>query len=319
MERVIIDTDPGVDDAAAIYWLLSRSSVDVVGVTTVFGNIELSRATVNAEILLTEADRDDIPVYAGCAGPLVGEPTFAKHVHGDTGLGGFVASDPTTSRVAQTAGPVALLEMLDRHEAGEVTILGLGPLTNLAVAYRLDPDTFQKAKRVIYMGGAVATWGNVTPRASANISNDPDAAATVVGSGVPLVQIGLDVCRKFLTPPEEMDQIRVNGGRPGGVLHEMINGASGRGYDRSKARHPFGVKSGVYFNDGPCTGFLLYPELFDAEEFHVAIERHGEHSRGETVVDVEGVLGLEPNVTVCMDVDGEKLTAAFVRDMCAQS
>lgn len=312
-EKFIIDTDPGVDDTAAIFWLLSQRPESVVGMTTVFGNVEVEQATRNARILLSETGRTDIPLYAGCAGPLVGEPTFAKHVHGGTGFGGFVVTDEPGGDLEATPAAVAILETLQANPEGSISILALAPLTNLAVAYRISPETFRRARRIIYMGGAVRTWGNATPAASANLANDPDAASVVVDSGVPLVQIGLDICRQFVVREEGMESINTAGGRMGRVLYEMINGTYAS-YDRPRGRHPK-TGSGVYFNDAPCVGFVLYPELFDSEDVRVRIERHGEWTRGATVADMDGIWGESPNVTVCLDVDGDALAEAFVRDL----
>lgn len=314
-EKFIIDTDPGVDDTAAIFWLQKRYPDSILAMTTVFGNIEVERATSNTQILLSELGRTDVPVYEGCAGPLVGQPMFAKHVHGDTGFGGFVSDIETNVDVQKEAGAVAILDTLSRHGEGEVSILALGPLTNLAVAYRLSPETFRRVRRVIYMGGAVTTWGNAAPRASANMANDPDAAAVVVESGVPLVQVGLDVCRRFVVPETGMDQVNEKGGRMGEILFQMINGTYAS-YDRPKGRHPSNV-AGVYFNDAPCVGFVLYPELFDVAHVRVRIERHSALTRGETVADMDGLWGEEPNVRVLLNVDGDALAEAFVRDISA--
>lgn len=318
VESILVDTDPGVDDTAALFWLFSvPEKVEIVGITTVFGNVEVEQATENATVLLAEGSREDLPVFMGCGSPLVGMPRYSKHVHGELGLGGFTSSKARQATVGETPGAMAILEQIERCGPDELTILALGPLTNLAVAYRMNPTLFRRLKRVIYMGGAAVTWGNAAPRASANIRNDPDAAAVVVDSGVPMVQIGLDVCRKFVVGEDDMERLKVGAGRLGEVLHAMVYG-SGRPYDRPKERHP-ASGSGVYFNDGPCVGVLVYPELFDGADFHVSVERHGEHTKGETVVDIDGVLNLDPNVHVCLDVDGEKLSAAFVNDLCGSS
>lgn len=314
-EKFIIDTDPGVDDTAAIFWLLKRYPDSVVAFTTVFGNVEVEQATRNARTLLAELGREDIPLYMGCAGPLVGSPTFAKHVHGGTGVGGFVSDvEPTVPLSAELAA-VAILKMIEERPEGSLSILALGPLTNLAVAYRLSPSTFGRLRRIIYMGGAVATWGNATPAASANLANDPDAASVVIESGVPLVQIGLDVCRRFVVREEGMDLVNEKGGRMGSILFQMINGTYAA-YDRPKGRHPKTGK-GVYFNDAPCVGFVLYPELFDVADVRVRMERHSALTKGETVADMDGIWGEEPNVSVCMNVDGDALAEAFARDISA--
>lgn len=312
-EKFIIDTDPGVDDTAAIFWLLKKHPDSVIAFTTVFGNVEVEQSTRNMQMLLAELDRSELPVFEGCAGPLVGKPNFAKHVHGDTGVGGFVSELEADECVQPRAGAVAILDILREYPEGEVSILALGPLTNIAMAYRLDPKAFQRARRVIYMGGAVTTWGNATPRASANLFNDPDAASVVLESNVPLVQIGLDVCRQFVVRDSGMERVNSKGGRMGSILYQMINGTYAA-YDRPKGRHPK-TGDGVYFNDAPCVGFILYPELFDVEDVRIRMERHGEYTRGETVADMDGLWGEEPNVRLCLNVEGDELAEAFVRDI----
>ena len=315
-EKFIIDTDPGVDDTAAIFWLLSMHPESVLAFTTVFGNVEVEQTSRNMGALLTELGRSEVPLYQGCAGPLVGAPNFAKHVHGDSGVGGFVSEAEPRAITSSKTAPVAILDILREHPAGDVSLLALGPLTNLAVAYRLEPETFRRARRIIFMGGAVRTWGNASPRASANLFNDPDAASVVMDAGVPLVQVGLDICRQFVVREEGMDRLNSDGGRMGEILFQMINGTYEE-YDRPKGRHPK-TGRGVYFNDAPCVGFILYPEMFDVEDVRVRIERHGQWTRGETVADMDGLWGEEPNVRLCLDVDGDKLAERFVEDIASR-
>lgn len=314
-EKFIVDTDPGVDDTAAIFWLLKQRPDAVVAFTTVFGNVEVHQSTRNLRMLLTEIGRTDLPVFEGCAGPLVGEANFAKHVHGNTGVGGFVSEMELAGEVQPHAAAVAILDILREHDEGEISILALGPLTNVAVAYRLNPEVFQRARQIIFMGGAVTTWGNATPRASANLFNDPDAASVVLDSDVPLVQVGLDICRQFVIREEGMDLVNTNGGRMGSILFQMINGTYAE-YDRPKGRHPKGGK-GVYFNDAPCVGYILYPDLFDVEDVRIRIERHGQYTKGETVADMDGLWGESPNVRLCLNVEGDALADAFTRDISA--
>src|SRR3989442_2304199 len=197
--RVIIDTDPGIDDAAAILFALHSPVLQVEAITTVFGNVEVEQCTRNALTILEVAGRAGIPVHQGSARPLTQEPNYAKYIHGDNGLGDIDLDFPS-ARPASTGAVDALISRI-MAAPGEITLIALGPLTNVAVALAAEPRLAHNVRRLILMGGAVLTWGNVTPGASANRYNDPDTARIAYRSGPPLVQDALYVCRPTrLTP-----------------------------------------------------------------------------------------------------------------------
>src|SRR5919205_738507 len=191
--RAIIDTDPGLDDTAAILFALACPDlVAVEMLTTVFGNSGVANSTRNALTIQDAAGRNDVPVYEGADRPLLRAPRFAPHIHSEDGLGGLAAKYPPSGSVRPGIAAAKIVEHV-MASPGEVTLIALAPLTNVALALRLEPRLASSIKEIVLMGGAVRVPGNVSPVASANMLNDPDAAAAVYSSGARLVQAGLDV------------------------------------------------------------------------------------------------------------------------------
>jgi inosine-uridine nucleoside N-ribohydrolase len=313
MERLIIDTDPGIDDAAAIFFALASPEVSVDLVTTVFGNVGVEQATINAARLLALAGRPEIPIRRGADRPWRGAARFATHVHGNDGLGDIEWPAAPPAPEAEDGAADAILAHVDRHP-GEVTLVALGPPTNVALALLRAPSLAGRVKRIVCMGGAVLTMGNASPVASANFHNDPWATAIVYESGAPIVQIGLDVCGKVYVTDEQMDRIASGGGTPGRALREMsrfIRAAYQRVPAPVRRWSPYGAGPWVHFNDVPAIGYAVMPRLFTGERLPVVVETEG-LCRGQTVADFRGHLGREPNVEVCLDVDGGRLAQIFV-------
>lgn len=310
MERLIIATDPGIDDAGALFWALASDAFQIEALTTVFGNVPVETATINARKIATLAGRPDLPIWSGAARPLVGEPHFAEHIHRPGGVGYWEYPDPDPDAVVPSD---AVLRMIDTvmSSPGEITIMALAPLTNVALAIKLEPRFAQSVRRIIYMGGAALTWGNVTPVASANIYNDPEAAEIVVKSGAPLTQVGLDVSRSFALSPAHIATLWESESPMGRALCEMI-GYPDRHDDPDEM--PEWKTEGMHLNDVPCVAYALNPDWFTVRRLRVDIELHGEHTRGQTVVQMIDRWKGEPNVDVLFDIDAaavaDALTAA---------
>jgi inosine-uridine nucleoside N-ribohydrolase len=314
MERVIIDTDPGIDDAGALFWALSSDAFQIEALTTVFGNVPVETATVNARKIATLAGRPELPIWSGASRPLVGEPHFAEHIHRPGGLGYWEYADPDPEAIVPSD---AVLRMIDAvmSSPGEVTIMALAPLTNVALAITLEPEFARSVRRIIYMGGAALTWGNVTPVASANIYNDPEAAQIVITSGAPLTQVGLDVSRDFALSPEHIAALWESQSPMGRALCEMI-GYPDRQDDRDEM--PEWKTEGMHLNDVPCIAYALNPDWFTVRRLRVDVELRGEHTRGQTVVQMIDRWKGEPNVDVLFDIDGRAVADALTAAVTAR-
>jgi purine nucleosidase len=216
--KIIIDTDPGQDDAVAILLALaSPEEVEVLGITAVAGNVPLALTERNARIVCELAGRPDMAVFAGCDAPLERSLVTAEYVHGKTGLDGIALPEPTMP--LQEAHAVDfLIDTLRGAPSGTVTLCPLGPLTNIATAFRRAPDIVDRVAEIVLMGGAYFEVGNVTPAAEFNIYVDPEAAAIVFGSGVPITVMPLDVTHKVLTTPPRIDAFRALGTQVGEVV-----------------------------------------------------------------------------------------------------
>ena len=311
--RVIIDTDPGIDDAAAILFALHSRVLQVEAVTTVFGNVEVEQATRNALTILDVAGRAGIPVHAGSARPLTREPNYAKYIHGDNGLGNIAAGSPST-RPASTGAVDAMISRI-MAAPGEITLIALGPLTNVAVALAAEPRMARNVRRLILMGGAVLTWGNVTPAASANLYNDPEAARIVYRSGATLVQVGLDVCRPTVITREHLDRIWKSD-TPASRFLMAITPFIQEAY-RARGINSLG-DGGVQYNDVVCMAYVIQPDLFTTRHLPVDIETRGELTAGRTVADFDGRWGRAPNAEVCLGVNSRGVADLFAGSLAGR-
>jgi purine nucleosidase len=295
--EIIIDCDPGHDDALAI--LLALGSADelaVLAIMAVAGNVPLALTAANARKVVELAGRRDLPVHAGCARPLVRAPVTAEHVHGRTGLDG--ADLPAPSRpLAEGHAVEALVALLRARPPGTVTLCPLGPLTNVAMALLKAPDVMGQLREIVLMGGAIGE-GNITPAAEFNIYADPHAAKIVFEAGVPIVMHGLDVTPQALIMPERLAAIRALGTPVSAAVTGLLEFYNI--YDQTQRGRP-----GAPLHD-PCTiAWLLRPELFQGRACHVAIETQGEHTLGRTVVDWSGRSGRPANATVIHQIDAD--------------
>ncbi|MDH6264873.1 purine nucleosidase [Rhizobium sp. SG_E_25_P2] len=296
--KIIIDTDPGQDDAAAIMLALgSPDEIDVLGITTVAGNVPLSRTQTNARIVCEFSGRPDVKVFAGCDRPLKRQPVTAEYVHGPTGLDGPELFEPTMP-LQDTNGVDFIIDTLRTHEAGTVTLCTLGPMTNIATAFQRAPDIMSRVQEVVMMGGAYFEVGNITPAAEFNIFVDPEAADIVLKSGVPIVMMPLDLTHKVLTLKARVGKIRALGNRAGMALADMLDFFER--FDIEK----YGSDGGP-LHDPTVIAYLLKPEIFSGRECNVEIELNSELTLGMTVVDWWRVTKREKNAMVMKDIDAQ--------------
>ena len=294
--KIIIDTDPGQDDAVAILLALaSPDEIAVLGITAVAGNVPLALTEKNARIICELAGRPDIAVFAGCDRPLVQLLVTAEHVHGKTGLDGIALPDPTMPLQAAHAVDF-IIDTLRAEPSGSVTLCPLGPLTNIATAFTRAPDIMARVKEIVLMGGAYFEVGNITPAAEFNIYVDPEAAEIVFQSGVPLVVMPLDVTHKVLTTRPRIDAIRAIGSP---VAHAVASWTDFfERFDMAK----YGAE-GAPLHDPCVIAYLLAPGLFTGRHINVEIETTSSLTRGMTVADWWGVTKRPKNAMFMGDVD----------------
>lgn len=296
--KIIIDTDPGQDDAVAILLALgSPEQLDVLGVTVVAGNVPLPLTQKNARIVCELGGRPDTKVFSGCEAPLTRKLVTAEHVHGKTGLDGPVMPDPTMPLQDQHAVDY-IIETLRAEETGTVTLCPLGPLTNIATAFERAPDIIERVQEVVLMGGAYFQVGNITPAAEFNIYVDPEAAKIVFESGVPIVAMPLDVTHKALTNRARVEAFRELGNEAGRMVAEWTDFFER--FDKEK----YGSE-GAPLHDPCVIAYLLKPELFKGRQVNVEIETSSELTLGMTVADWWGVTDRLPNAMFMGDLDAE--------------
>ncbi|MDO4565759.1 MAG: nucleoside hydrolase [Oscillospiraceae bacterium] len=308
---VIIDCDPGHDDALALMWALSApDKLDVRGVTTVAGNQTLEKVTRNALKMLTVCGRTDIPLAVGAAGPVCrpNREVGAPIVHGESGLDGPQLPEPACEPVKMSALEL-LIKLLSESEE-ELTLVVLGAHTNVACLFTARPDLKEKIERIYMMGGG--TMGNWTPAAEFNIWFDPESARTVFNSGVPITMAGLDATQKAYVTREENELLRAQGGKASVLAAELIDYFS---------RYHYKIEGfpGCTLHDPSAIAALLVPEVFGSENCRVDVETSGELTSGMTVIDrinyIGKIMGREVNCNaeVLFTVDRE----AFVREFLA--
>ena len=308
--KIIIDTDPGQDDAFAILLALaSPEELEVLGVTAVAGNVPLALTERNARIVCELAGRADVPVFAGCDRPLHRPLVTAEHVHGKTGLDGPEMVEPTMA-LQETHAVDFIIETLRAEAPGTVTLCPLGPLTNIATAFLKAPDVVSRVAEIVLMGGAYFEVGNITPAAEFNIYVDPEAAAVVFGSGVPIVVMPLDVTHKVLTTRARVERFRALGSQVGQVAADWAEFFER--FDVAK----YGSEGGPLHD--PCVvAYLLKPELFSGRLINVEIETQSDLTLGMTVADWWGVTDRKANAYFVGDVDAQGffdlLTARLAR------
>ncbi len=293
--KIIIDTDPGQDDAVAILLALGSAELEVLGITVVAGNVPLAHTQRNARVICELAGRREIRVFAGCDAPLKRKLVTAEEVHGKSGLDGIALPEPTMP-LAPGHAVDFIIETLRREAPGTVTLCPLGPLTNIATAFQKAPDIIARVAEIVLMGGAYFEVGNVTPAAEFNIYVDPEAADIVFTSGAPLVVMPLDVTHKALTSRDWVETMRGLGTEVGRAVASWTDFFER--FDTAK----YGSQ-GAPLHDPCVIAYLLRPELFTGRHIHVAIELEGRHTLGMTVADWWRVTDHAPNAMFIGGVD----------------
>lgn len=310
-KKVILDVDTGVDDALGIILAVGSEQFDILGITTVNGNVSCEQATINTcKILQLLHMENSIPVIAGARKPLIRSSYFEHRVHGNDGIGGALADMEVHMSVTEGFGPDFIIEQV-LASPGEVTLVMTGPLTNLALALMKCPDLIQHVREVIVMGGVVLGYGNVTPTAEYNMYVDPEAAKLVMHAGfTSLTLVGLDVTRRALLKQEHIAMLSDS------PIKEYIEQSTAAYTQRYYERN--GIYATV-LHDPLAVGVALSKDLVTTGHYYVDVETRSELCDGQTVCDFQNRLQLAPNVHVCTDVDEEAFLQLFVQVLATTS
>ena len=303
--RIIIDTDPGQDDAVAILLALaSPEELDVLGVVAVAGNVGLHHNASNARKVVELSGRTDVPVYAGCARPMRRHLVTAEHVHGETGLNGPDLPEPEMPLQDQH-GVDFIIDTLMNAEPKTITLCTLGPLTNIAMALVKQPAIAERIQEIVMMGGAYFEVGNITPAAEFNIYVDPEAADVVMRCGAPITILPLDVTHMIQSTPARLDAIKALNSKTGDAVHAMLT------FSETFDLQKYGWE-GAPLHDPTVIAYLLKPELFEGRHCNVTIETASELTMGMTVVDFWHVSGRSYNANYLRSGDAEGFYALLM-------
>jgi purine nucleosidase len=308
--RLLIDTDPGVDDAIALLMALRHRGARVEALTVVAGNVGIEHTVRNA-CWVVEWCEADVPVYAGAAHALLREARRASEVHGNDGLGNLDLR-PRNPEPAPVHAVDAMIDLVSRNP-GAITLVTLGPLTNVALALLKEPRIATLIPRVVMMGGAANVAGNVTPAAEFNVWADPEAARIVFRAGMPLTMVGIEICRGEARWTEaEIKDLAGIGTERARIAATLL----GQSLEVARRRPVADEMPGAGVPDGTAMAVALEPEtLTESGRYHVDVETHGELTTGETVVDRRGVLGRPPNATVAHAINVARFKE-IVREAC---
>jgi purine nucleosidase len=314
---LILDVDTGIDDALGLLYACAAPKTTILGVSTVAGNVDLVRATRNTRAVLALAGRADIPVWPGCARPIMREPEDASAVHGGSGLGHAVLPDPPTA--GKPGNAIDEIVAAARARAGEMVLVATGPLTNIAVALMREPDLPKLLKRLVLMGGAFKEGGNTTPAAEFNIWHDPEAARIVFQSfggegAAPLVAVGLDVTRQTQLLPEHLSDLarRCEGAPHAPALLRFLQDSTRHYFEFIEKRDG---RRYFVMHDPLAIAAAIDPMLIDTVSVAVDVETRGTLTSGMTVADWRRVWRCAPNVQVAVGVRAEAMIAEFVAAM----
>lgn len=297
---IIIDTDPGIDDAVALAIALFNKQLDVRMITTVHGNVSLEKVTYNALRLMKFYDKK-VPIAKGADRPLIADIIDASDIHGETGMDGYNFDEPDNELLLDKHAVNAMYdEIMSSNE--KITIVPIGPLTNIALLLRLYPEVKEKIKEIILMGGST-TRGNASVMAEFNIYADPEAAKIVFSSGLPIVMAGMDVGQNALVYPEDSAQLK-DMNHTGNMFYHLFKKYRGGSFNQ-----------GLKMYDSCAIAYLLKPDLFETADTFVDIELQGKYTRGATIVDLQNYLNQKSNVKVCTDIDAEGFKNWFMENI----
>lgn len=295
--HLIIDCDPGVDDAIALLLALASPSLKVLAVTTVAGNVPVATTYDNAHRICALVNRLDTPIYAGCPRPLVRSPIFAADVHGENGLGGVVLPDAPLQHREEHAVDI-LIQHCRAHQQNPLTIAALGPLTNLAISLVKAPDIVQGIEQLVIMGGGIV-GGNITPYAEFNCYADPHAAQVVLTSGIPITLIPLDLTHQVIATTQWRSQLQVVGNLVSQVVVQMLS------HYGSHERRDRGW-DGPPLHDPCVIGYLLSPDLFSTAPAIIEVELSSAEKMGQLICQWESAEQVAKNIQVAHTIQSEK-------------
>jgi len=302
--RVILDVDTGVDDALAIMLAVRSPELEVLGLTTVSGNVPVAMCTANTLLVLEVLDASNIPVVSGAGQPLAREAFTAPEIHGRDGLGNVTARYPRPLRQVAQGADGFLLEMIRRFP-GELTLVATGPLTNVATAIRRDREAMQALHGITVMGGAIRVPGNVGPTTEFNFGVDPEAAAIVLGAGLPIRLVPLDVTEQVVLSREVVENARGIG-----KLQRFICDMTAATMAFHREHEGF---DGMFLHDPLAVGVVADPSLVRSQPMAVAVERRGELTSGMAVADLRRRSRPTPTAAVCLEVEAARFLHIFTQ------
>ncbi|MDU3157945.1 ribosylpyrimidine nucleosidase [Hafnia alvei] len=290
--KIILDCDPGHDDAIAIMLAARHPAIDLLGITIVAGNQTLNKTLVNGLNVCQKLDIN-VPIHAGMPKPIMREQIVADNIHGESGLDG--PKFAPLVRKAESKHAIQYIIDTLMNSDGDITLVPVGPLTNIAVAMRMQPAILPKIREIVLMGGAYGT-GNFTPSAEFNIYADPEAARVVFTSGVPLVMMGLDLTNQTTCTADVISRMKKVGGPAGELFSDIMSFTLKTQYEN------YGLAGGPV-HDATCIGYLINPDAFKMQDMYVEIDVNNGPCYGRTVCDELGVTGKQPNTKVGMTID----------------
>lgn len=294
-KKILIDTDPGIDDTMAILFALRSPELEVVGMTAVFGNAYVDITAQNALRLVELEDNHQVPVAKGASLPLVHSPrSMGMHVHGDDGMGGANLAPPKGEIINIPAAPFIVQQVL--AHPGEITLVPVGPLTNIALALRLEPRIADLVKEVVIMGGSAYAGGNASPVAEANIYNDAHAAEIVFSAGWPLTMVGLDATLKCIMSKDYLGELGSAGNPATDLIRRVIP------FYQKYHHQIYGMNGDLHTHDPSAVAYVIDPSIYQTECVPMFVETTG-RCAGQTVPDIHQQIGDFQEINVCLDVD----------------